>query len=401
MIVFFLTSWPIILLVFLQCIIGFHLVYPFILYLLTLARGKREQPDILTAVDQADYAIIVTAYEQTDLIPSVVDSLLNLDYSNYLIYIVADNCDISSLTFSDPKVIVLRPENILASNIKSHFYAIQHFKRLHERLTIIDSDNLVHTEYLNELNKLFDRGYVAVQGVRQAKNLNSQYACLDEAGDIYYRFIDRKLLFDAGSSASLAGSGMAFTTAIYRTCLEHQQIGGAGFDKILQYELLKRKLKIAFAEEAIVYDEKTAKSDQLVKQRARWINTWFKFFVLGIKMNVTAMINFNRNQFLFSLMLLRPPLFMLLMLSGLFGFFDLFIFPELLFGWLIGGLLFIFMFYKALKYFRANEEIYQSLKNAPRFIYYQIAALLKANKANKFSVATKHEYRSQIKDVKP
>lgn len=394
-------NWFYILIVILQVLVGFYLAYPFILYLITLLNKKKDYDYKGSNSYAGDYAIIVTAYEQTDLIPSVVDSLLKLNYENYLVYVVADNCDISSLSFSDPRITVLRPEQILASNTKSHFYAIDRFKRAHERLTIIDSDNLVHPEYLHELNKLFDQGYLAVQGVREAKNLNSQYACLDEAGDIYYRFIDRKLLFDAGSSASLAGSGMAFTTAIYKDCLQVLEISGAGFDKILQFELLRRGLKIAFAEKAIVYDEKTAKSEQLIKQRARWINTWFKFFLLGIRMNLMAFGTLSRNQFFFSLMLLRPPLFMLLMLSGLFALLDIFFFPSLLIGWITGGILFIIIFFLGLRYFKARDEIYKSLQNAPRFIYFQVLALLKANKANEISVATKHDYRSNITDIKP
>ncbi|MDB5158916.1 MAG: hypothetical protein JWR50_3623, partial [Mucilaginibacter sp.] len=168
-----------------QLLIGFYLIFPFLLYLIAGIRGEEK---IITTdvIAEADYAIIVTAYEQTTLIPSVVDSILKLNYSNYLIYIVADNCDITDLKFTDPRVFVLRPEEVLASNIRSHFYAINNFKRPHDRLTIIDSDNLVNAEYLNEINKLFNEGYCAVQGVRQAKNLNSTYACLDEAGDIYY-----------------------------------------------------------------------------------------------------------------------------------------------------------------------------------------------------------------------
>ncbi|WEK21203.1 MAG: glycosyltransferase [Candidatus Pedobacter colombiensis] len=400
MIIYVSINWFLFLFIILQCAICFYLVYPFILYFICLFKGLKKDTGISSGY-QADYAVIVTAYEQTDLIQSVVNSLLGVNYTNYLIYVVADNCDVSALLFSDPRVILLRPETTLASNVKSHFYAIDNFKRAHERLTIIDSDNLVCVEYLNELNKLFDQGFYAVQGVRKAKNLNTQYACLDEAGDIYYRFIDRKLLFEAGSSASLAGSGMAFTTAIYKACLADLQISGAGFDKILQYELLKRRLTIALAEKAIVYDEKTAKSDQLVKQRARWINTWFKFFVLGLKMNLTSLGKRNLNQFLFSLMLLRPPLFLLLMLCGIFCLLDIFIFPELLIGWIAGSGLFVFIFFNALNYFQADERIYKSLKNAPKFIYYQLLALLKANKANMLSVATKHEYQSKIEDIKP
>ena len=147
-----------------QIIIGYHLILPMILYILRAFTAQKK--NTVQTTSTADYAIIVTAYEQTDLLPSVVESILKLNYQNYLIYVVADNCDISKLAFSDPKVILLRPETTLSSNIKSHFYAIERFKRQHERVTIIDSDNLVHPEYLNMLNPFFDKGYHAVQGVR-------------------------------------------------------------------------------------------------------------------------------------------------------------------------------------------------------------------------------------------
>ena len=125
-----------------QIAIGYNLVLPFLLLVLyALIKKKTEYK--LTSKPEADYAIIVTAYEQTTLIPAVVASLLKLNYSNFLIYIVADKCDVSDLKFEDDRVIVLRPEQTLSSNTRSHFYAINRFKRAHERLTIIDSDNLV------------------------------------------------------------------------------------------------------------------------------------------------------------------------------------------------------------------------------------------------------------------
>lgn len=373
-----------------QVLIGIHFFMPFFMYLLGLI-GKKTKT--VSVVEEADYAVIVTAYKQITQVPSAVNSILKSDYQNYIVYVVADNCeDISSLIFDDPRVVVLQPEEILASNTKSHFYAIDRFKRAHERLTIIDSDNLIHTAYFKELNVLFDLGFTAVQGVRAAKNLDTTYACLDEAGDIYYRLADRKLMYEAGSSAALSGSGMAFTTQLYRDCLENNPIEGAGFDKILQYEIISRKIRIAFAEKAIVYDEKTSKTDQLVNQRSRWINTWFKYLFLGGKMLLKSISGLNLNQFLFSTMLLRPPLFIMILLSGLCFFIDIFIMPSFLIFWILAVISFFITVFAALSYFKADQRIYNSLRNAPKFIYFQILALLKAKNANKISVATEHHY---------
>ncbi|WP_316820134.1 glycosyltransferase [Pedobacter gandavensis] len=361
-----------------------------------------KKPDLNAFVAQNkgyDYAIIVTAYQQTNLLPSVVDSILKLNYENYLIYVVADNCDITGLNFNSDKVILLRPEETLASNTKSHFYAIKHFRRDHEYLTIIDSDNLVESEYLNELNVFFEKGFIAVQGVRKAKNLNTDYACLDEAGDMYYRFIDRKLLFDVGSSASLAGSGMAFSTSFYRECLEFLNIEGAGFDKVLQMEILARAKRIAFAERAIVYDEKTSKPDQLVNQRARWINTWFKYSGKGLKLIGTGLIKLNWNQFLCGLVFSRPPLFIIVGLTGLSVLLDLFLMPEMLLFWGFSVFSFFLIFFLALKYFNAPKAIYRALRKIPMFVGLQILSLFRAKRANKISTATVHYHEHKIDEV--
>lgn len=381
-----------------QILIGYNLVLPLLIFIIYLFVPKSKKAK--AGVEIADYAIIVTAYEQTHTLPPVVASILKLNYKNFLIYIVADKCDISNLNFNDERVVLLRPEETLSSNTRSHFYAIHRFKRPHNRITIIDSDNLVEPDYLDELSVYFDKGFTAVQGVRDAKNMDTVYACLDAARDIYYHFYDGKILFEAGSSATLAGSGMAFTTQLYRDCLEHQDITGAGFDKILQKEIVERGNRIAFAEKAILYDEKTSRSDQLVKQRARWINTWFRYFKFGFQLVWKGITRFNWNQFLFGLVLLRPPLFIFLLLSVLFMFVDLLISPIQSLIWLVGFVIFIAGFLFALLMSHTDKRIYQSLWGIPKFIFFQVLSLLKVRKANEISVATQHYHEKEIDELK-
>lgn len=375
----------------LQVLIGYNLYLPILLSIFF-----KEKQISLPIGQESDYGIIVTAYEQIDAIGTVVSSLLKLNYTNYLIYIVADKCDITGVSFNDERVILLRPEETLASNTRSHFYAINHFRRPHTRLTIIDSDNLVDMEYLHELDKYFDLGFEAVQGIREAKNLNTTYACLDAARDIYYHYYDGKILFGIGSSATLAGSGMAFTTKLYRDCLEGRDITGAGFDKVLQSLIVGKNLRIAFTDKAIVYDEKTTHSDQLVKQRSRWINTWFRYFKFGFTLVFKGISNFSRNQFVFGLILLRPPLFIFLILSLICVVVNVFISLTVVLVWLSGLIIFVFGFYIALAKSETDKRIWASLVNIPKFVFYQVLSLLKVRKANQHSVATTHYYNEDI-----
>ncbi|TCD23409.1 glycosyltransferase [Pedobacter psychrodurus] len=371
-----------------QVLIGYNLVLPLLMVVFSVFVRDRIGKTLIKQMP--DYAIIVTAYEQTDYLQQVVKSLLDLNYHNYMIYIVADNCPLASLIFDADRVVVLRPPQTLASNIKSHDYAIKHFIRKHDIITIIDSDNLVHPEYINELNKYFDQGFEAVQGLRAAKNLNSTYACLDAARDLYYHFYDGELLFKLGSSATLAGSGMAFKAGLYQDAIAAMDFHGAGFDKVVQAGILLSGKRIAFAKNAIVYDEKTVNPTQLVNQRARWINTWFRFCGYGLSIIGKGIKNRSLNQLLFGVILLRPPLFIFLILSLLLLMISILTGSVASVYWILAIFSFLISFLIALLRQPTDARIYRSLAGIPKFIYYQVVSLVYARGANKRSVATKH-----------
>ncbi|WP_129713787.1 glycosyltransferase [Pedobacter sp. SYP-B3415] len=375
-----------------QALIGFHLVFPLFLYVFYALRKTLQGTRSFTAAAQpADYAVIITAYEQTHQLPAAIRSMLEQRYQNFIIYVVLDNCAPDSFSFVHEQVVLLWPESVLAGNVRSHFYAINRFVRAHNRITIIDSDNIAAPGYLDELNVFFDRGYEAVQGVREPKNLNTTLACLDAARDLYYHFYDGKLLYGAGSSATLAGSGMAFTTRLYRDCLENFDMQGAGFDKVLQNKIVQKDKRIAFAQQAIVFDEKTTQASQLVNQRSRWINTWFSFFYFGFGLAGRGLMRFSINQFLFGLVLLRPPLFIFLLLSLCCMTANIFISGTAVLLWLAGFICFIAGFFLALLQGRTDPRIFRALAHVPKFIWLQVRALLFAAKANQRSVATKHD----------
>ena len=375
--------------IFLQIVIGYTLIFPLILLLFSKF-GNIKTVHGFPSAHEVDYAIIVTAYEQTHLIPEAVNSILKLDYSNYLIYVVADNCDITGLNFVSDKIVLLKPDQVIASNVGSHFYAINNFKRNHERLVIIDSDNIVSTDFIKELNFFFDSGYLAVQGLRKPKNLNTSLAAIDAFRDMYYHHYDGKSLFRAGSSATLSGSGMGFSVELYKDCMKDHFIKGAGFDKVLQYEIVRKDLRIAFAEEATVYDEKTSSSSQLVQQRSRWLFTWVKYFSLGFKLVHIGLNKSSVNQVLFGVVLLRPPLFITLVMSLFFLIINIWVDQVLVNIWIVLLICYLISFLVPLFLSGVDKRIYKSLTHIPEFIFYQIVSLFMIKSASGRSVATRH-----------
>ncbi|MEH3113559.1 glycosyltransferase [Pedobacter terrae] len=378
-------------------IICFHLVFPMVLFLCWKFSVKPAK-SVLSASNPRDYGIILTAYEQVDFVADAVKSLLNMDYANFHIYVVADNCKPSeALMFTDDRVEVLFPENILASNTASHFYAIKHFRRQHQAILIMDSDNLAHPQLINGLNKYFELGFQAVQGLRSAKNLDTTIACLDAARDIYYHFYDGRLIYDLGSSATLAGSGMAFDLQLYVNMLKDIDIKGAGFDKVLQARLIASGERIAFAEDAIVYDQKTSASKQLVSQRSRWIATWFKYFKFGFSILYQGIVRTNINQFIFGIVLLRPPLFIFLSLAVVLMVISLFTSQLLALVIFVSLIIYVISFLIPVLSTTTDKRIRRALVFVPQFIFYQFVSLAKSVFSSKSNVATRHSLKNDSK----
>src|SRR5205085_6855866 len=126
-----------------------------------------------------DFAAIITAHQDSRFIKPLVDSFLRQSYSGFVVYVVADDCDISALEFKDEKVKIIKPEPALHAKIHSIRYAVDHFIREHYVIIIFDSDNLVHPDYLKVVNDHFKRGFRAVQTHMLSKNIDSVYAKLD------------------------------------------------------------------------------------------------------------------------------------------------------------------------------------------------------------------------------
>src|SRR5690554_2050756 len=103
-------------LVFLMLLVQFYLMLqllmPLFLFILSLFKPKKINRHVVVQSLPPDYAIIVTAYQQTDQLPDVVNSILKLNYDNYLVYVVADNCDVTGMCFNSDRVVLLRPEKV-------------------------------------------------------------------------------------------------------------------------------------------------------------------------------------------------------------------------------------------------------------------------------------------------
>jgi cellulose synthase/poly-beta-1,6-N-acetylglucosamine synthase-like glycosyltransferase len=389
----------------------YFLLFPFVTVLLAQLRKEEVLP---IASQEADIACVITAYRSIDIAIPLVTSLLKQQYENFHIYLVADGCEVDGIEWEDERIHLLKPEQDLNSKVKSIKHAIQHFARKHEYILIFDPDNLAPATFLSEMNRYIQAGYKAVQGVRAAKNLDTLYACLDATGELYYNYSVRYVPWRMGGSSTISGSGMAIETSLFEAYLkidsmdtESQEVILAE-DKILQIDLIRRKTRIAYAKQAILYDEKVTEGQQVERQRTRWIKSYFQHLPAALGLVWRGLSRFNFNQFLFGLFISLLPMFLMVGGSGILGMVDLatwLITGEMQYFWLMigligGGLLFVLNFFLVLKIGKAPSEIWKSLWGIPLFISKQIKALLSLKKSKKDFLHTTHKKAVGIEEIR-
>lgn len=368
--------------------LAFYLVFPFATVLATIFVKRRK---IQPGSKKIDFACIITAYQNINIALPLVDSLLKQTHSNHLIYLVADGCNTAGINLSHPSIVLLKPEHKLSSKVKSIIYAIENFRRNHEAIVIFDPDNLAKTDFLSILNDHLNAGFKAVQGQRTAKNLDTIYACADATGEIYKNYVERYAPYLLGSSPTIAGSGMAVTTELFKEYLNCDKISGslkagkviAAEDKILQNFLVARGNQIAFAKDALLYDEKISTGSQVQRQRSRWLYSYFENFSTAITFIPKGLAGLNRNQFLFGLITSSPPLFILLLSSAVMAPFSFFVSKPLFVIMLVSILIFIGNIFGVLVLAKAPSRIWKSIWGMPLFVFRQFLAMLKMHQSRK------------------
>lgn len=390
--------------VFLCWILIFYLVFPFITVLFSLVH--REKP-LEKAEKETDFACIITAFQNASIAIPLVDSLLKQTYGKFHIYFVADDCDISGIPVSASNLTLLKPEKKLGGKVKSINHALAHFKRNHEAVVIFDPDNLAKADFLSILNDYLHAGFKAVQGRRAAKNLDTIYACADATGEIYKNYVERYAPYMLGSSPTIAGSGMAVETTLFKEYLLDAKITEslqsnrviAAEDKILQNFLVGKGLQIAYAKNAVLYDEKISTADQVERQRSRWLYSYFENFPNTTALIAKGILGLNKNQFLFGLITGSPPLFILLLSSFSFWLIAFFA-SKVIFGYLLVSLVvFTGNIFLVLLLSNAPKEIWKAIWSMPLFIFRQFLALLKMHRSRKDFMATQNKKVVSIDEV--
>jgi len=351
-------------------------------------------------------AVLIPAYREDEVIFEVVNSALQHNYpqDKFDIVVIADSFKKSSVEKLRALDIILFAKNFeISTKSRALNYALDNLKEQYDIACILDADNIMQNGFLSKINASFDNDkFVAVQGHRTAKNLNTNFAILDAVSEEINNSIFRKGQRVLGLSSFLIGSAMAFEYNHFKSMMKEVEVVG-GFDKELEMRLLKNRLKTEYLPDAYVYDEKVQNAKVFSNQRRRWLSAQFHFFgkkfIPAWKELIT---NGNTEYFFKAMQYLQPPRIILLGLLSIISFLSFFLNSKMWFSlWLATFLLLVMVFLFAIPKKFYNFQTLLAVAVLPKGFFLMVLSLFKIRNANKMFIHTKHTYNAfQIKKKK-
>jgi len=344
-------------------------------------------------------AVLIPGYKEDDVIIEVAKDALAQDYpkEKYDVVIIADSFQpetIMQLRQLPIKVIEVKFDKSTKS--KALNMAMDQLPDAYEIAVVLDADNLMAANFLSKVNAALELNYMAVQGHRTAKNMDTHLAILDAASEEINNHIFRKGHRALGLSSAIIGSGMAFKYDFFKTMmLSVTAIGG--FDKEIELKMLKAKHKIAYLDDALVYDEKVQKAEVFSNQRRRWLSAQLHYFRQDFGSSLKALITKgNIDYFDKTIQFIQPPRILLLggvlSLGTLFLLLNIFLQPNssFIYLWISVAMLCILAFVFSIPGAFYNTRTLNALSSLPKGMLLMLGSLMKIKGANKQFIHTKH-----------
>lgn len=225
------------------------------------------------------YAIIVPARNESVVIRSLLKSIQRQSYDSELIdtYVIVESMDDPTVKicreFKNTFVFV-RPNldvKCKGAALDQCFKYILSEKKEYDAYFIFDADNILHPEFITEMNKVYDQGYDMALGYRNSKNWNDGWIASCSA--LVFSMVNtfqNKCRARFNQNVVVSGTGFYIKSTVIK------QLGGWPFQTLTEdYEVSLyttiNGLHSTYCESAEYYDEQPKKLKVSWEQRMRWI----------------------------------------------------------------------------------------------------------------------------------
>ncbi|MEI7662525.1 MAG: glycosyltransferase family 2 protein [Bacteroidota bacterium] len=344
-------------------------------------------------------AVLIPGYKEDDVIIEVAKEALTQDYprDRYDVVIIADSFQPETiLRLRELPIIVIEVKFEKSTKSKALNKAMEQLGDTYDLAVVLDADNLMAADFLSKINAGFELNFMALQGHRAAKNMNTPLAILDAISEEINNHIFRKGHRVLALSSAIIGSGMAFRYSFFREMMASATAIG-GFDKEIELKMLKDNHKIGYLNDAVVYDEKVQKADVFSNQRRRWLSAQLHYFRQDFLSSLRSLITRgNIDYFDKTIQFIQPPRILLLgavLMSGAVFFLVnlwLNISPSYNCLWVGVVALCVLAFIFSIPVSFYNTATLKAMASLPGGMLLMLGSLLKIKGANKQFIHTQH-----------
>lgn len=256
------------------------------------------KPKVKNADSYSRFCVLIPSYKEDNVIVDVAKRALSQNYpaDKYDVVVIADSLRPETVSRLRTLPIIVKEVSFENSTkVKSLNAAFSSLQDRYDFAVILDADNVMDADFLTHMNDAGCSGYMAIQGQRKPKNEETTLSFLDGVSEAINNHIYRQGSVALGLSASINGSGVAFSYNMLKKKLADMNSIG-GFDRELELKLLLDGIKVYYYPSAVVLDEKTSRADVFQNQRKRWISS--QYFYLRKYFN-EGMIKLFKGDFTF------------------------------------------------------------------------------------------------------
>ena len=258
--------------------------YQFFYTILVLVKKKKKLPE----GKPNRIAVLSCARNEEGVIAQLIDSLKKQDYdtSLYEIFVLADNCTDRTAEVAREAGATRVWERHNREQVGKGYALDYLLGKMDEEFgadafdayVVFDSDNLVASNYLTEINRVYSAGYEMVASYRNSKNYGDSWVA---AGSGMWFIREARFLNTArvalGGSAWLAGTGFLFSRKI------KEEQGGWPFHTLTEdiefmIDNALRGYRVGYAEDAEFFDEQSSGFMEAFWQRLRWARGGLQVF---------------------------------------------------------------------------------------------------------------------------
>ena len=239
---------------------------------------KKRKVKTTEKLKQHKFGILIPCRNEEAVIGSLIDSLKKLDYPEnlYEIIVIPNNCTDHTRMKAKQKgaqiIDVSIPVKSKGEVLKYTFDVLK--EKDYDAYVIFDADNVVDKNFLKAMNETLNEGFGVAQGFRDAKNpkdnyLTGSYTMFYYLQNVFYN----QSRMNLHRSSAINGTGF---------CIKKEVIEKIGFNvKTLTEDseftgiCALNNIKIAFAKDAITYDEHPIEFKVSWHQRKRWSSGCF------------------------------------------------------------------------------------------------------------------------------